>query len=173
MSDISNLKRTGQICIYLLLLTSAVSSECNRRRIIHTLSYEGCQPKPLLSFACDGACSSYSRPSVDLAGELTHYCECCKQTETRMLRTALICPNRDGRSIRRILIRVNIPIACACRPCSALPANIIPAEQELQNGKRSSFDILSKVNETKWTEDDADDHVIEESNMNKIDKGKL
>nr|AXN93475.1 bursicon alpha 2 [Mizuhopecten yessoensis] len=174
MANTSNLQRAAQMCISFLLLMTAVSSECNRRLIIHTLSYEGCQPRRLLSRACDGSCASFARPSVDISGELARYCECCKQTETTIVETFLRCPNSDGRSFRRKRILVNIPTACACRPCSALPAYIIAAEDVLQNGKRSpSFDFLSQMNGTVLHEDDGDDSIAERSKLSKVVKGQL
>lgn len=139
MVETINMCRMEQICMYLLLVLSVVNSQCSRRPIIHTISYQNCQPKRILSHACAGTCSSHARPSASVPGEIEHFCECCKQAHYETRRTVLSCPSSDGLSLRRVMFRVNVPQSCSCRPCSSTPDHIIAADDHFQSGKRSAM----------------------------------
>lgn len=120
-------------------------SQCNRRRIIHHITYRNCQPKRVLSWGCSGTCNSYSRPSQTEPERLERFCQCCREMEIRIRRVRLLCPSRHN-AFRHRIIRVKIPKSCSCRPCSYLPDRVIPSEENHQSTWITLKNVLKRLN---------------------------
>lgn len=139
------------IGIFSLMLGMATADNCFRRRIVHTIRVNDCQPKRLLSFACSGACPSYARLSSTNPNEILRLCSCCQEINKVRRRVAIFCPNKPGafRPFRRMVIRIVLPTKCMCRPCSVLPDDLIPSENKfLESVTKKSFDGRIALNST-------------------------
>ena len=98
-----------------------------------------------MTSACRGTCTSYVRPSIESPDALERFCQCCDADDVRHHRVIVRCPNphwnpAEGSAtrFRRILLGINLPSTCRCRPCSPIPQEIVPAENDIMNeGKRS------------------------------------
>lgn len=96
------------------------NTSCRRRRIVHTINYQNCITKRLLSYACQGLCPSYSRISPDPPNALERSCNCCQNMNQQMRSVAIWCPNPGGpRHFKRVVMRIMLPQSCMCRPCFA------------------------------------------------------
>ena len=106
-----------------------------------------CVPKRILNGACAGTCSSYSRPSPDLPGEIEHFCQCCDVDEIIERNIPLFCPRSRQ---RRQIIAVKGAVTCKCRPCSETPQNVLPseAEQNIWDYRNKRIPGKSAKNET-------------------------
>lgn len=105
-------------------------ARCNKRFITHLIRKRNCQSKAILSVACIGTCTSYTKPSFDDPGAVERFCECCREGGSVERRVTMQC--RDGDTgLTNISLPVRIPTSCICRPCSVLPERIIPAEQHI------------------------------------------
>ncbi|ELT93240.1 hypothetical protein CAPTEDRAFT_113601 [Capitella teleta] len=95
---------------------------CRLRRIIYRIDYEGCVPRRLLSFACQGQCHSYAQLSGTEGVRLERQCSCCQETRsvTRQVTIRCLDPDDPGAGpTRSMVMRVMLPTRCMCRPCSA------------------------------------------------------
>ncbi|VDI26824.1 Hypothetical predicted protein [Mytilus galloprovincialis] len=108
-----------------------VASLCARQRTIHTIQYLDCRPKRVLSFACSGTCSSYSKPSSLQPGEFDKHCECCQEKDTMTRQTRVMCPNEGGDTpFKYKVVSVSIPVSCMCQPCSQFPLSNAQSEPD-------------------------------------------
>ena len=134
------------ICVACLahpVFSSRPRDGCHRRRIIHTVRYANCQQRRMFSYACRGFCSSSVHVSRFVDNRVDSQCQCCRADQTVTRRMRLICPTVSGnRPFRILYIPVSIPRSCRCRPCSALPAEIIPSERNLLQHRQIYWRIL-------------------------------
>lgn len=143
--------------VFILGATTEISeARCNKRFITHVIRKRNCYPRALLSVACLGTCTSYTKPSVDNPGSVERFCECCRESSSRQETVNMICLDEATRGLTNISLSVMIPTSCMCRPCSVLPDTIVPAEQHIfqhtaikrsksaQNVKNVGFRINSK-----------------------------
>lgn len=168
-------KTYSSIAVLLLMCGMASAADCVRRRIVHTIRFKDCQPKRLLSFACSGACQSYARLSPTDPNEILRLCTCCQEIAKVKKRVAIFCPSRSDeiRPFRRMIIQVNFPIKCMCRPCSVLPTHLLPSETGFMDSatKRSflpGFDKGISLNRTDFVET-----VTEEDNFKILHKDNV
>lgn len=120
-------------------VAAATQDSCRLRRIIYRIEYEGCSPRRLLSYACQGHCHSYAQPSVSEGDQLERQCSCCQEANKVSATVTLICVNPDrssGRAFRSVALRVMLPTGCMCRPCSA-GVGVEPLEYAGITSKRS------------------------------------
>ena len=153
------------ICVACLahpVFSSRPREGCHRRRIIHTVRYANCQQRRMFSYACRGFCSSSVHVSRFVDNRVDSQCQCCRADQTVTRRMRLICPTVSGnRPFRILYIPVSIPRSCRCRPCSALPAEIIPSERNLLQHRQIYWRIMIRyqchynhfegVNHFTWT----------------------
>jgi len=105
--------------VVLALIIHTVISQCDRKRIIHTIRYLDCIPKRILSFGCEGTCNSYTQPSTSQLGQLVRYCECCQDNDRISRHARIICPNVQGDTpFKYVVVSLSIPTSCLCQPCS-------------------------------------------------------
>jgi hypothetical protein len=110
--------------------SNMAEARCNKRFIRHTIRVQNCY-RTILSVACMGTCTSYTRPSSDNPGSVERFCECCREGESEERRVTIPCRSHGNTGRTSITLPVMIPTSCICRPCSVLPDRIIPAEQNL------------------------------------------
>lgn len=159
------LLKTLMACSVLCVFIPLSSTQCDRKRIIHTIRYGHCQPKRLLSFGCMGTCSSYTRPSATESGELENHCQCCQDAEKRFARVRILCPDSTGERVLKVyVVRLAVPTECSCRPCSFLPNTIIPSEPDFLQKKRSFLSIVG----LKKIQDKSTEITTEKPKTNKI-----
>ena len=132
------------LTLTVILSCKFAHADCSMHRIIHTIRYNNCQPKRVLSYACSGTCTSYTKPSRSGNNELDRFCECCQEEEERVAGIPIRCPNADSTGFNRIIIRVKIPIGCRCRPCAFLPNNIIAGEQQILSGMKRGVQNITR-----------------------------
>lgn len=134
--------------VVLALIMHTVISQCDRKRIIHTIRYQDCIPKRILSFGCAGTCNSYTQPSASQSGQLVKHCECCQDSDRISRQARIICPNVQGDTpFKYVVVSLSIPTSCLCRPCSPLSLEVNPGEPDIfNNGKRTvnTTDTLSQ-----------------------------
>ena len=124
------------LTLTLILSCKFAQADCRMHRIIHTIRYNNCQPKRVLSYACRGTCTSYTKPSRSRDNQLDRFCECCQEEDERVARVPIRCPNADSTGFHRSILRVKIPIGCRCRPCGFVPNDIISPEQQILSGMK-------------------------------------
>ena len=121
-----------------------IQESCRLRRIIYRIDYEGCIPRRLLSFACQGRCHSYSQVSGGEGIRLERQCSCCQEVGKISRNVTLRCLNVDngrGRPFRNVVMRIMLPTGCMCRPCSA-GVGIEPLELAGIGDKRTLWDTF-------------------------------
>ena len=132
----------------ILLQAFCSASPCDRRFIILRIRHEDCVPKSVMTSACRGTCTSYVRPSTESPNGLERFCQCCDADDIRHHRVLVHCPNPnwhpgavDLPRFRLIRLGINLPRTCRCRPCSPVPHEIVPAENDImREGKRNGAD---------------------------------
>lgn len=131
------------ICLTVFLASSAFA-ECSRQRVVHTIRYNDCHPKRLLSFACNGTCLSYTKISRTHPFQLERSCQCCQDIRVVQRRTTILCPNNEaGRPFKRVIVPVVFPVACLCRACSQTPEEVLS----------SGYDVKKNSNDNKFKQE--------------------
>ncbi|XP_074659708.1 bursicon-like [Tubulanus polymorphus] len=102
---------------------------CKRRPVAIRISFNNCETKRRVVFACKGTCPSYSQMSS--GGEtIDRSCKCCKEKGEIEHRVKLRCRNRETRRLQIVQVKMKVPLDCMCRPCS----NLLNPTQALQFG---------------------------------------
>lgn len=117
--------------VFILGTTYTLSeARCNRRFITRIIRKDNCYPKAILSVACIGTCTSYTKPSNDDPWSVERFCECCREGSSREETVNMLCRDPSTRALINSSLTVMVPTSCMCRPCSVLPDTIIPGEQQ-------------------------------------------
>ena len=131
----------------LLFQATCSATPCSRGFIILRIRHQDCMPKSVMTSACRGTCTSYVRPSVESPDNLERFCQCCDADDIRNHRVLVRCPNHSWypgaigvTRFRRIRLAISLPASCRCRPCSPVPLEIVPAENDImREGKRAFY----------------------------------
>lgn len=100
------------------LLTSNVNASCRRQLTVQIIRYNDCIPKRLLTYSCNGSCSSDSHLSATYPFGITHTCLQCKESIIHDRKVKIKCPNYDGISrFKNIHINIPVPKTCLCQRC--------------------------------------------------------
>ena len=106
--------------LILALYTSQVHCACRRRFSVEVIRYNDCQPKRLLTYRCDGTCSTRAQMSLSFPFNITHTCYQCRETDIDDRRVKIKCPSMDGPSrFKDVFITVHVPKRCMCQVCDA------------------------------------------------------
>ena len=89
---------------------------CRKRRIVHTIKSPHCTPRRLLSYACQGRCSSYTQISETL--EFKRHCKCCQEMGEKTAVVLVRCQDQKTGLFKRYTVLIKVPKDCMCRPCS-------------------------------------------------------
>ena len=120
--------------IALSFIIQTAISDCERKRIIHTIRFPECQHKRILSFGCAGTCNSYSETSSTESGVIVRHCECCQENDKILRQARIICRNEEGNTpFNYVVVSLAIPTSCSCRSCSPLPQHDNPGEPDIFN----------------------------------------
>ncbi|XP_022696615.1 bursicon-like [Varroa jacobsoni] len=113
------------VLLHSLFLNGAeirAEENCQLKPVIHIIKEPGCQPKPVPSFACHGACASYVQVSGSKYWQVERSCMCCQEVGEREATRRVYCPNQAPK-YKKVVTRA--PVECMCRPCSS------PNEEEI------------------------------------------
>ncbi len=101
-------------------VTDMLAEHCRLRRIIYTINIKNCARKRLLSYACQGACQSYTQVAADRDAHMERYCSCCQETMQVARNVSVRCLDETNpRRVKKMITRLMLPTGCMCRPCSA------------------------------------------------------
>nr|QBL02619.1 glycoprotein hormone-like secreted protein [Tripedalia cystophora] len=89
---------------------------CSTRRLIVKLEIRGCLRHKVITYGCNGYCSSETMSLLHTRG-FAPTCNCCLPETSKTFTVALFCPKRSKRRI------IHLPIlaatSCSCRHCGA------------------------------------------------------
>ena len=105
--------------LILAVFASQVQGSCRRRFSVEVIQYNDCQPKRLLTYRCDGTCTTHAQMSLSYPFNITHTCYQCKETDIDERRVKIKCPNTEGPSLfKDVFINVHVPKRCMCQLCN-------------------------------------------------------
>ena len=113
------------ILIGLLVLSDLSFANCRRKFVRQTISYKNCRPKSVLSYVCNGTCTSYARPSSGLPHQFER--QCCQESAKRFFKVRLMCPHMKSGSFRVSVVDIAVPFECSCKSCSVTQREEKPA----------------------------------------------